>query len=310
MLKQQGAGGWKSISVHLTKCQLKLARERALTPEAKDKFTALELLAGLQCAANDKCKAARKAAAPERRQAAAAAAEVPWFIAQQRKLQLPVAARTVNCTTCGAQFAANDNISFSQHSERCARQRVAQLRHHEMKCEATADKAKIAKQRVEVLQRTVDKAKAALNKKQAAIEEEKRKKRVQQGKKKRTVKKHFISPAADITDEEEAQNQSTIHGCMQRLKDAEKATKEARQRAHFREQTAEIAKAEAEGVEHPLVAKRAVQSRHQKYEKKIQTFRKEQKRKSKETLSKEKTEKSKDKSKRRANADLKQYSCF
>ena len=70
-------------------------------------------------------------------------------------------------------------------------------------------------------------------------------------------------------------------------------------RANFREQTAEIARDKAKGVENPLVAKRAVQAKHQKYEKKILTFRNEQKRKSKETLSKEKTDKSKDKSKRR-----------
>jgi len=299
LLKQQGAGGWKSWSTHLSKCQLSLSRARTLTPTIDQQFNQLLELATLQCAANDKCKQARNAAQPERRAAAAQKAEVPWFVAQQRKEQAPPpAAPPVCCVSCNRCFAATDAISFEQHSAGCAGKRAAQLKHHEIKCEVTAEKAKAAQQRVETLQKTVEKAKAALNKKQAAIEEEKRRKRVQQGKKKK--KKHaYAASSIENTEAEDAENQCTIQGCMQRLKEAEKTAREAKQRASFREQTAEIARDEAEGVENPLVAKRAVQAKHQKYEKKIKTFRNEQKRKSKETLSKEKTEKSKDKSKRR-----------
>ena len=116
---------------------------------------------------------------------------------------------------------------------------------------------------------------------------------MQQGKK----KKHAYSASTvENTEEEEAENQCTIQGCMQRLKEAEKTAREAK--PDLRAQTAEIARDEVKGVETPLVAKRAVQAKHQKYEKKILTFRNEQKRKSKKMLSKEKTDKSKDKSKR------------
>lgn len=300
LLRQQGAGGWKSWSTHLSKCQLSLSRARTLTPTVDQQFTQLLELANLQCAANDKCKEARKAAQPERRAAAAQKAEVPWFVQQQRKEQAPpTAAPPVCCVSCNRCFAATDAISFEQHSAHCADKRAAQLKHHEIKCEVTAEKAKVAQQRVEAVQKTVEKAKNALNKKQAAIEEEKRRKRVQQGKKKKNKKHAYSASTIENTEEEDAENQCTIQGCMQRLKEAEKTAREARQRATFREQTAEIARDEAEGVENPLVAKRAVQAKHQKYEKKIKTFRNEQKRKSKETLSKEKTEKSKDKSKRR-----------
>ena len=52
-------------------------------------------------------------------------------------------------------------------------------------------------------------------------------------------------------------------------------------RANFREQTAEIARDKAKEVDNPLVAKHAKQTKHQKYEKRILTFRNEQKRKSK-----------------------------
>jgi len=312
LLKQQGAGGWQSISTHLLKCRLSHQRARTLTPTMDEQFTQLIELANQQYAANQICKEVRKAKQPERRAEAAAKADVPWFVAQQRKDQGPVAAAPpVCCESCGASFAANDKTSFEQHSKHCAEKRAAQLKHHEFKCEVTAEKAKLAQERVQTLEKTVEKAKAALNKKQLAIEEEKRRKRVQQGKKNKNLKKHaYSSSAMETTEEEDEKNQCTIQGCMQRLKEAEKAVREAKQRANFRQETAEIARAEADGVVHPLVARRAKQHEHEKFQKKIQTFRKEQKRKSKETLSKEKTEKSKDKSKRRANADSKHQCCL
>ena len=193
MLKQQGAGGWKSISAHLSKCQLSLSRARTLTPTVDQQFTQLLELANRQCADNDKCKEARKAAEPERRAAAAQKAEVPWFIAQQRKEQAqPTAAPPMCCASCGTSFAATDAISFAQHSASCAGKRAAQLKHHEIKCEDTAEKAKAPQQRVETFQKTVEK-------------EEKRRKRVQQGKKKK--KKHAYSASTiECTEEEDAEN--------------------------------------------------------------------------------------------------------
>ena len=150
-------------------------------------------LANQRCAANDKCKEARKAAQPERHAAAAQKAEVPWFVAQQRKeCTTPTAVPPVCCASCGTSFAATDAISFAQHSASCAGKRAAQLKHHEIKCEDTAEKAKAPQQRVETFQKTVEK-------------EEKRRKRVQQGKKKK--KKHAYSASTiECTEEEDAEN--------------------------------------------------------------------------------------------------------
>lgn len=309
LLQQQGAGGWKSITAHLAKCRLALARARTLTQPVELQLSQYEQLAATQCHQVDLCKAARRAAAPERRAAAAARAEVPWFVKQQQALA-PAAPALPDkcCSTCGALFAPNDTVSFEQHSTRCVERREKHQKHFEIVYEATADKADKAQKRVDTLSRRVADKKAELKRKQEAIEEGKRKKRIQQGKKKKTVKKHSYAEAEQ--PDESDQPECTIQGCMQRLKEAEKELKDGKQRAQRRQETAEIAAATAEGVQHPLLQARIKETKHKKEANRLAAYRKAEKKKSKVTKAEERKDKSKDKSKRRAGADSKARAGF
>lgn len=302
LLRQQGAGGWKSIATHLSKCRLTLGRARTLTQVTEIQILELERLAKEQCEALAETKAASRAAQREQR-ASSQAVNVPWFVARQpHRVQEPKLPNKC-CSTCGAQFSARDEVSFSQHSERCQQRRDKQLKYHEFACEATAEKAAYARNRVTALRRVVESAKAALERTKQSVEDQKRLKRLQQGKKNKTLKKHAYSlVAVDDADESE---QVSIHGCMQRLRDAEKELRAGTQRAAFREQTAEIVKAAAEGVEHPMVQRRAADSRQKKAVNKQVTYRKEQKCKTKDVKACERKEKSLVLSKRRAGADSK-----
>ena len=153
-----------------------------------------------------------------------------------------------------------------------------------------------------------EKAKAALQSKQDAVEELKRRKRLAQGKKNKTVKKHAYS--APVEPEVPELQECSVHGCMQRLKLAERALREAEQRAKIRQDTAEIARCEARGAKHPLSKQRASESKAKAEAKRIQTYRKEQKHKSKEVRAEERKLKSMDKQQRRAGADLKYRAAY
>eukprot|EP00658_Telonema_sp_P-2_P016981 TRINITY_DN16575_c0_g2_i1.p1 TRINITY_DN16575_c0_g2~~TRINITY_DN16575_c0_g2_i1.p1 ORF type:complete len:357 (+),score=127.26 TRINITY_DN16575_c0_g2_i1:152-1222(+) len=309
LLVQQGAnGGWISITAHLKKCRVK--QGRTVTGLLADNYNELEQLAAEQCQRLAEAKAARKADQPARRAAAKAAAEdVPWFIARQRRKEpaTPAEEPAVCCPTCSAEFAAKDRVSFQQHADKCGAKKKAQAKHLEQVCLVTQQKAEQAIKRVQALARPVARAKAQLKAKQDAVETAKRQKHQLRGKKNKTLKKSFVYHAEEPETPE--LDECTVHGCLQRIKEAEKSLEEARKRAEFRKQTAEIAKAAAEGVLHPALKQRSVDSRAKAEQKRLANFRKGEKRKSKEVRSEERKCKSMAKATRRAGADSKYLAC-
>lgn len=305
MIQQQGAtGGWISIAAHVNKCRLKHGRQ--LTGELSLRMDELQVLSSEQCALLSEAKALRKSEQPARRQAAQDAKQIPWFLAQKQQQQQQQAPKAppVCCATCGAEFCAKDTTSFNQHSIKCVAKKQAQIEHHERVCEATARKAQAALQRVETLNRPLERAKAQLQAKQQQVEQDKRQKRALQGKKNKTVKKFAYHVQPEPEPEEQ---QCTLHGCLQRIKEAEKAVQEAQRRADFRRQTAEIAVAEREGVAHPLQKTRAAENQGKKAQKKLADFKKHKKRQSKEERADDRKCKSINKAKRRGGADHKYF---
>lgn len=305
LILQQGAtGGWISIAAHLKKCRFTPGNK--MTPETADCLSQLEATAAAQCARLAIEKAERKAEQPARRAAAKEAAEVPWFIAQKRKSQPQIhtpAGDPQVCDTCHAEFAPNDTTSCQQHAAKCAMKRQAQIAHYEDVLAATNEKARVAEKRVEAVERIVAKAKATLKAKADAVEDEKRRQRAAKGKKNKTKKKFAYHEPHEEPEPE--MDECTLHECLQRIKEAEKLLKDARNRAAFRVETAEIAAAEAEGVIHPACKQRAADGKAKAHQKKLDQFKKLQKRKSKGVLSEERKEKSLGKAKRRASADTK-----
>jgi len=269
----------------------------------------LEQLAKEECIALTEIKNAARQARRAEQQQAQAKAKVPYFAALASCAPAAEEARVCqSCDRCGAEFRARNEAKlaqvFEEHSKACLRRSEAQAKHHQEVCEATASKVAHAQKRVEQLQKAVDKAAQMLKAKEEAIEEGKRRKRMQQGRKNKNLKKFVYSLPVD-EPEEDKQQQCTIQGCMQRLREAEKELKAGKQRARFRVETAEICKAAAEGEEHKAVKSRAAANKVNKQLKKQANYRKEHKRMSKEHRAIEKTEKSKKKGERRNGADTK-----
>lgn len=280
-----------------------------MTQEQQDKMVQMEELARSQC---DAIKERKIAAREKRAERETSRSTVPYFAALKMAAKPPAKPQLHrrSCSTCDAEFGARDeatlNRIFEEHSKACAERLQKRNEHHLNACEATAEKASRAWKRVDVLQRSVDQAKEALKRKEEAIEEEKRRKRVQQGKKQKNIKKHPYSLPVEQSEQSE-EVQSTIQGCIQRLRDAEKELRAGKQRANFREETAEIARASAAGQEHKSVQRRAAIKQQLNRQKKQHNYRKEHKRMSKEVRASEKTEKSKKKGERRNGADSKMH---
>lgn len=291
---------------HLEKCR---RTQRPSGADHQQLISCLEFAQQQQAICNINA-AARTEKRAQQRRADAQRSKVPYFAALASCA--PAAAErpcvTSICPTCSAEFRARDAANLArvveEHTKGCTARCERRERHHAQVCEVTKKNAQHAQRRVEQLQKSVDKAKNALKAKQEAVEEQKRRNRLQQGRKNKNLKKHAYSLPADEPEDDD-QHECTIQGCMQRLRAAETDLKAGQRRLKFREETAEICKAAAEGEEHRSVQQRAAVNKANKELKKQADYRKQHKKMSKENRAIEKTAKSKKKGERRQGADSK-----
>jgi len=304
LLRQQGSGGWISIRDHLKKCRL----TSRLSSEQVEQLVALETLAQEQCdyIAQRKLEARQKNKLE--REKKKAKAQVPYFAALSREAPKPQVFHK-SCSNCSAEFTAKDEKTlcriFEEHSTACADRLRRQREHHQRVCEASVSKREHAQKRVNTLESLRDKAKEALKQKERAIEEQKRLKRVQQGKKNKNRKRNPYQDPPPLAESDEAEQQSTIQGCMHRLREAEKELRAGRERLRVRVESEEIATEASNGIEHKAVRRRAEKKQVQRQERKQVAFTKKMKRMSKEDRVSEKTEKSRKKGERSKGADKK-----